>query len=281
MTWETAGPARLVQFPHPGAEHPKPRTSSVAWRRGKDDHARTFLVSPATYRIGHTGQDTDGEVAFWGEWEGAVNVVSELDPVPEGRGPTWLGRPDPSASPPPVLPGNPPQNTDPYVWGDAMRYTYCRQPTNGKLRGLGRGSVILFGSSVAYRFVLDAVLVVARFVDHSCAGDLRGVTDDVHMRTTIEPMYGWGEGATHRLYEGATPADPVNGMFSFVPCKPGSGRDVGFARPEIDLDGWIHHDLRMQARMEDRDANAMRQAWDDVASVIRSHGLALGTALRL
>ena len=278
MTWETNGPARLVQFPHPGGEHPMPRGPRVGWRRGKDAHRRTFLVSPGTYRSGARGEDLHGDVAFWGEWEGTVDVVSELDHVPGG--PTWLGRPDPTV-PTPDFPDSPPQNTDPYVWGDAMRYTYCRQPKNRKLRGLGRGSVILFGSSVAHRFVLDAVFVVARFVDHSCAADLRGVTDDVHMRTTIEPMYGWGEGATHRLYIGATPSEHVNGMFSFVPCRPGSGRDIGFARPEIDLDGWINHNLRMQARMEDRDADAMRRAWEHVVDSVRCKGLDLATELRL
>jgi hypothetical protein len=278
MTWETLGPARLVQFPHPGSEYPKPRGPRAEWRRGKDDHRRTFLVSPGTYRSAPDGDDFDGDVAFWGEWEGAVDVVGDVDHVPGG--PTWLGRPDPSASPP-DFPDSPPQNTDPFVWGDAMRYTYCRQPTNGKLRGLGRGSVILFGSSVGHRFVLEAVMVVSRWVDHRCAADLRGVTDDAHMRATIEPMYGWGEGATHRLYVGATPSEPVNGMFSFVPCRPATGRDVGFARPVVNLEGWINHNLRQQARMEDRDADAMRKAWEEVVNVVSSQQLALATELRL
>jgi hypothetical protein len=48
-------------------------------------------------------------------------------------------------------------------------------------------------------------------------------------------MYGWGEnGRTLRLYYGATPDAPVEGMFSFVPCQRAEGA-TGFARPVIDL----------------------------------------------
>jgi hypothetical protein len=44
-----------------------------------------------------------------------------------------------------------------------------------------------------------------------------------------EPQYSW------RLYRGATPEEPVNGMFSFFPCQIASGDPRGFARPIIHL----------------------------------------------
>lgn len=275
---QNSGDVRLVQFPHPGKEHPVP-SGKAPWRRGNAAHRRTFLLSDATYRLGAAGEDRHGEVAFWGEWEGPTDVVTELDPVPGG--PQWLGRPDPSEVPPVFDDGTPPQNTDPFVWGDAIRYTFCRQPTNRKLRRLGRGSLILFGSNIQHRFVLDTVLVVAGWIDHARSADLRGITDDAYMRATVEPMYGWGEGKPHRLYVGATPANPVNGMFSFVPCRPGSGRDVRFARPAIELNGWIDRNLRMQARMSERPDHEIVAAWADVVAAVQTAGIALATRLSL
>jgi hypothetical protein len=108
------------------------------------------------------------------------------------------------------------------VWGDAIRYTFCRQPGNGKLRRLGRGSVILFGSSLDHRFVLDAVLVVAGWIEHGRRDDLVGHVDEMYIRAT---------------------------MFSFVPCRPAAGPGSGFARPAIELNGLINPNARMQARM--------------------------------
>lgn len=277
---ETSGIVRLVQFPHPGGEHAMPRQGRAPWRRGDAAHRRTFLSSPGTYRYATSGEDHGGDVAFWGEWEGAVDVVTELDPVPGG--PHWLGRPDPSTPSPDFGEDTPPQNTDPYVWGDAMRYTFCRQPTNRKLRSLGRGSVILFGSSVHHRFVLDTVFVIAGWMEHRTRADLASRTDDVHMRATVGPMYGWGEGEqTFRLYLGATPNDAIDGMFSFVPCRSGTGADVGFARPVLEIDGVINPNTRMQARTLDLDVADIQEAWSAAADAALSNGLALATRLEL
>lgn len=160
----TSGDVRLVQFPHPGGEHTMPASGRRSWKLDSEMHASTFLQSPGTYRRDAAAKDQCGEVAFWGEWEGAVDLVSGVEPLPEG--PRWLCRPDPGAAPPASDDGTPAQNTDPYAWGDAIRYTFCRQPGNGKLRRLGRGSVILFGSTLGDRFVLDTVLVVAGWVEH-------------------------------------------------------------------------------------------------------------------
>ena len=37
----------------------------------------------------------------------------------------------------------------------------------------------------------------------------------------------------------------------------------------------------MQARMEDRNVDAMRDAWEDVAAVVTAQGLALATEVHL
>ena len=257
-----------------------PATGVRPWKGGHEDHGRTFLKSPGSYRRSPMDEDRHGEVVYWAEWEGAVSLVRRLEGG--GRSPRWLCRADRSAPPPLSNDGAPPQNTDPYVWGDTMRYTYCRQDKNGKLRRLGRGSVILFGSSVQHQFVLDTVLVVAGWIEHRASADLAGITDQAHMRATIEPMYGWRDtGLTYRLYIGATPADPVDGMFSFVPCRPASSSDVGFARPAIRLNGLINPNTRMQARMLDVPDSRIPELWQSVSYGVCAGGLSLATQLRL
>jgi hypothetical protein len=277
----SSGDVRLVQFPHPGLEHRMPTDGHRPWKLGNEDHARTFLQSRGTYRRAAHGKDREGELVFWGEWEGAVELITELQPVPEG--PRWLCRPDTAVAAPVSEEGIPPQNTDPFVWGEAMRYTFCRQPSNGKLRRLGRGSVILFGSSVHHQFVLDTVLVVAGWIEHRHRDDLAGRTDAAYLRAAIEPMYGWGEGKrTYRLYFGATPREPVNGMFSFVPSHPAGGADSGFARPAIQLDdGLINGKTRMQARMLDVDAARIPEFWQSIVEAVIVKKLALATQLQL
>jgi hypothetical protein len=98
------------------------------------------------------------------------------------------------------------------------------------------------------------------------------------MHATIRPMYGWGENKrTHRLYLGATPNDSVDGMFSFVPCSPGSGADVGFARPTLEIDGVINPNLRMQAKTLALGDWAIRAAWTSAVDAVQTEGLALAT----
>ena len=209
------------------------------------------------------------------------SFVRELTPEPQG--PRWLCKPNPSGEPPRVVEhGPPPQNTDPFVWGDAISYTFCRQGGNQKLRRLGRGSLVLFGSNLAGSFVLDTVLVVDAWLEHRKREDLVGLTSDAHMRATIEPMYGWGEDyRTFRLYFGATPKEPVEGMFSFVPCQPLDGDRSGFARPAIELDGLTDPNLRMQARVLEPGQASMTSVWRSVVDQVLDQGLALATRLHL
>jgi hypothetical protein len=276
----TAGDLRVVQFPHPGREHAMPASGHRQWKLGTEPHGRTFLLSPATFRWAPEVEDQRGEVAFWGEWEGAANLVAELEPG--ASQPRWLCAPDPSATAPVARDGQPPQNTDPYVWGAAMRYAFCRQPRNRKLRNLGRGSVILFGSSLGHEFVLDTVLVVAGWIEHRRRADLVGRTDANHTRATIEPMYGWGEDKrTYRLYVGATPDAPVDGMFSFVPCRPDDGAERGFARPALKLGGLINPNARMQARMLDTARASGPELWRETVETVQACDLALATRLEL
>lgn len=277
------GDARVVQFPHPGKEHKVGVSGVRTWPSGEKAHRRTFLQSAGLSRTSIAGPDTAGELAFWGEWEGQARLVAELDPTPEG--PRYLCAPDPTGEPPASADGTPSQNTDPFVWGDTMAYVGCRQPSNQKLRGLGRGSLILFGSDLAGRFVLDTVFVVAGWIEHDCdnyAAALAGVASDAHMRAGVAPFHGWRKRGVLRYYAGANPGECVSGMFSFVPCRPIMGSHSGFARPAIRLDGFIAPNIRQQARSSDPLAvSEIAQLWRHVVNQVAEHELALATRLDL
>lgn len=131
------------------------------------------------------------------------------------------------------------QNTDPFVFGEAFIYSLCQQWKKNKkgslhttyLSRLPIGSLILFGSKVTLdtggtkedAFALDTVFVV---------GDSRPYTIKNYKTALagfIPKDYGYIMGFDHargagvnmniRCYKGATPANPVNGMYSFSPCQ--------------------------------------------------------------
>ncbi len=273
---------RIVQFPHPGPEHVPPPDGRRPWQRGIAPHRRTFLSSWGTYRWRAEGPDERGEIEFWGEWEGEATVER---PLPgESPYPRWLCRPNPNGAPPESEDGSPPQNTDPFVWGDGFRYSVCRQPTNRKLRSLAPGSLILFGSSLGGEFVLDTVFVVADSTPHSrrTFRELARATSPVHMRATIEPCHGWQTDVEtiFRMYIGATPLDTKAGMFSFVPCLP--AKADGFPRPEIRLPGLINPNLRMAANCtEPSSLDEVAEVWREVVRQVFEAELALANRLDL
>ena len=131
------------------------------------------------------------------------------------------------------------QNTDPFVFGEAFIYSLCQQWREYKkghlhttyLSRLPIGSLILFGSKVTLdtggtkedAFALDTVFVV---------GDSRPYTIKNYKTALagfIPKDYGYIMGFDHargagvnmniKCYKGATPANPVNGMYSFSPCQ--------------------------------------------------------------
>ena len=146
----------FVQFPHPGGEH-NPPGRVMPWNTGK--HRRKFLLAPGRY-LDQASEVNDGERVFWGEWEAPSQVINRWPP--SGRLPRALHRPYWT------LPaGNGwRQNTDPWVFGERMLYSNCKQtlgPDNRptSLQRLTRGSVICFGSAIDGKFCADMVPAVA------------------------------------------------------------------------------------------------------------------------
>ena len=175
------------------------------------------------------------------------------------------------------------RNTDPVVFGAGFRYSNCRQSRNQKLRSLAPGSMILFGSCMRVRFVLDTVMVLANSepFDTNDLGTLMqrepDLTELVWKPLAADPTpefpLCW--------YRGATVADPFEGMYSFVPCLPFGPPDWGFPRPDIDLDGLIDHRLSAAAKVIYMDHHTLRTYWQRVRERVLEAGLSLGTSVAM
>jgi hypothetical protein len=275
----------FIQFLHPGGEHRPPSGGVMPWNEG--DHKRKFMCSRGSAT---DSRDTvEDELVFWGEWEPQSRVIQAYrDPKPDH--PRWLQGPFWE----PVEPPRWVQNTDPFVFGEQFHYTGCQQdrmiggrrrPT--QLRHLSQGSVILFGSCRHDRFVLDTVFVVASHVDHGLATRdrvLANVVSDTYRSVVIAPWYHNPPFAyqSFRLYSGATPANPVHGMFSFVPSALRSEAPRGFARPVIELPEAITDNHKQSFRLNPQaNVEAAARLWRSVCEQVLRSGLVLGTHFAL
>ena len=139
----------FVQFPHPGGEH-RPTGLEMPWNTGL--RARKFLKAHGRYLV--EGEVRTGPFTFWGEWEAQSRIVETYKNRPGWpralHEPYWDVPADTRSL----------QNTDPLVFGDRFLYSNCRQRSNGKLRALAPGSLILFGSKVGGQFALDTMFVI-------------------------------------------------------------------------------------------------------------------------
>lgn len=248
----------------------------MPWNIGS--HRRKFLIAPGTAHFGDSGRE-ETEIAFWGEWEPPSHVLKRWPR--SGELPTVLHQPCVDAPPEGAR-----QNTDPWVFGRAFLYSNCKQlnprPSRSAsaLQRLASGSIILFGSSVGGEFVLDTVFVVGDVVGTytPLGGDLD--VDPVFEQCTMESLT-TGDDATSTFtrYRGATPAEAVDGMFSFVPCTRAADSPGRFARPPIALPGVINP----KSRQAPSGATASRSladrmaAWHAVTNQVLAAGLALGT----
>ena len=235
----------FIQFLHPGGEASVPAgTNSMEWNRGR--HPRKFFHHPGTC-IDSDGNRAKTALTFWGEWEAECRVIDRHAKSSDGK-PTLLF--EPYYHKPKSYQGL--TNTDPFVFGETFHYVTCQQFRNNRptrLNNLQQGDVVLFGSCKGAQFTLDSVLVVADSIlfdpaDYSkkLKGKVSKVYEDVVLKTlapdtapvcraTTAVQDGCASSCASvalpdsatlrltRLYYGATVDNPVNGMYSFSPCK--------------------------------------------------------------
>jgi hypothetical protein len=231
-------------------------------------------------------------LVFWGEWEPPSRVEQWW--LKSGRLPRFLHRPHW------VVPGGDGyrQNTDPWIWGDQMIYSCCKQTADGRataMQRLDRGSVICFGSKIDGAFCLDTVFVIAS-AELWAAADAEEMDLDDAFRTCTASTIVSGERAAARaqpsctpaeplplvLYRGATYDDPVDGMFSFVPARLADADLVRFVRPSLELPDDLLRPASQNfwGALRALPIGEVRAAWERVGMQVLAADLVLATWLQ-
>lgn len=275
------GNRRFVQFSHPGREHKPDPGGGKGWSTLYCGHARKFMEFRGKW-IGEDGTAGSGNLRAWGEWEAESDLVRELNqPGQDSLYPHYLWRPY-------YVPRDNYRqlhNTDPFIFGDRFLYSNCKQQTTSSLVHLGRGSIIAFGSGRKVagerKWALDTVLVIAdslTYVARDARQALADAVPEAFLTVTGGPIADNGRGS-FRLYMGATPGNPVEGMFSFFPAMPAHG-DTGFPRPLIDLPDEHFNSRNWQAPQglrKECTSEKLRWLWERLAAQVHEAGLVLGT----
>jgi hypothetical protein len=284
----------FVQFMHQGDEHSPDYGCLKCWNSG--EHKRKFMVSRGRYvwrgskrATADRWEEKSGELAFWGEWEPQSEVICRIA-RPKPHNPRYVYRPFY------VMPRSyrSLQNTDPFVFGGFF-YGNCLQHREGRptqLCCLENGSVILFGSCLSSKFVLDTLFVVRDSISYDCASyrsKLKRCVPRAYMDVALNPLCqsgcGHGEGCSldkcesYRLYRGVTYKDRrrFGGMFSFFPSMRRGERCEGFKRPVINLRGLINGSLRQGFRLNRQaDRAKVARLWQSVVDKVLGDGLCLG-----
>ena len=279
----------FIQFPHPGDEHAPSKEGYIGWNLNlnRNEHKRKFMQLDGSW-ITEDSQVHSGDLWAWGEWEpesrqldfGITHGDSEKH-APNFLWQPYWNQPDHYAGL---------HNTDPYIFGDTFIYSNCRQ--NGArgtpLRHLAEGSVIAFGSGKTIqgerKWVLDTVFVVRKYVDY-VPSKLKNPVEmaELGLSETFAAVTGkilpdLGEDQ-FRLYFGATPDTPVDGMFSFFPALPASNRRR-FARPDINKIGVDFLNPRnwqgLKGASTARSAEEIKDLWKLLQQEVFEAGLVLG-----
>ena len=276
-----AGNRCFVQFPHPGPEHKPDRSGKKGWNTLRHRHARKFMEFSGRW-TGEDGSAGSGSLRAWGEWEAESELIRELPQPDQGsQYPRYLWRTF-------YIPKDNYRllhNTDPFIFGERFLYSNCGQRKTPSLTHLERGSVIAFGSGkkVAgeWKWALDTVFVVADSLMYA-ASEVRQVltdaTSEVFLAVTGDPIMA-REKASFRLYFGATPEDPVDGMYSYFPAMPAQG-DTGFPRPLIELPSEYLNPRAFRSPKgvrSTRTSEELRCIWNSLATQTLEYGLVLGT----
>jgi hypothetical protein len=276
----------LVQFIHPGGEQGMTRPGWCSWNISSKPHRRKFMYGVGAYDDGQ--QTAHGSIGFWGEWEAPSAVMRTK--TTNGHLPRYLHTP--VYQEPESHEGL--RDTDPFVFGDRMLYTGCRQhthydraegPIETALRRLDRGSVIVFGSAIQKRFVVDTVFVVGDHSDYPNREyeSLDGLVSPEYHSITLKPSaLAVPSVESFRLYRGATIDDPVEGMYSFVPCRPINHDEPLFARPGIALPEMVTQNLTQGKKITAvNEARDLYKAWSSIREQVIGSGCAVAHNIEL
>ena len=237
--------------------------------------------------VDREGTEQFGKLRAWGEWEPESRIIPGFRP--ENPEPNYLWEPYWVAKG--TYQGL--HNTDPFIFGNCFIYSNCGQLAQNKkgLKQLDRGSVIAFGSCVSGRWVLDTVFVVSDSIWYDPLNPrdaLAGKVADAFLAVTSGPTtrdpnlkkaVDYGAAPVFRLYRGARPNHPVDGMFSFFPAI-AADSEAGFPRPSISLDSQYFNPNSCQSpkgATRDLGPDTRRSLWGSLVSQVFEAGLVFGT----
>lgn len=246
---------KVIKFYHPGGEetvsHIDLKRGICSWHTGK--HGRKYLSVKDGIYVDANGSVQTGNIGFWGEWE-AETEVSKITPqkpsyhkythkpIVPVKNPKGMAEESKKCGIKGVDNIAYPQNTDPCVFCDKnsageFLYALCQQKKDGKdstlLKGLEKGDVVVFGSHLARKFIIDTVFVVAESIPYSgkTIGKFKESVPDWYFPLTLNHV---APDACFTLYKGATYDNPVDGMYSFFPCVIDEKINSGFQRPNLE-----------------------------------------------
>lgn len=320
---------KIIQFIHNGPEHivslvpgeikdyiksnPEHlKQGALPWHAGRGNlpHRRRFMLTKGKY-VDENNNLVEGNLTFWGEWEAPssyykINYAGEIPPeyphyIHYKR---FIENTDRNR-----------MNTDPNVFGKEFHYCCCKQNAPAftrLLQSLETGSIILFGSARGtnenYRFILDTVFVVKKYVKYNTLQaellkeqDIVPISNSYYL-TSIKPLNDGDSvlGVTHNytLYSGV-PFSNESRCFSFFPCKKADISNLSldsteitqytFKRPSLNLDKYGLGRLAMGVkgnvidgiRGRDEfvgmtDEQIVKKYWDMLVEDLRCQGLDIG-----
>ncbi len=290
---------KIVQFFHPGGETPKEfikpesfSTISMEWTWSKKwktgVHSRNFIKSPGEY-VDASGQKSSDDLVFWGEWEAEACGVKVFG---KDADPQRLIEPIKCKLPADKLPGNCgdkdcSQNTDPFVFGECFRYSYCKQHAYHVLKELDENSIILFGAYKNHKFLLDTVFVVGKNRKDYCdRNDLVRIPDYEDYCNYLVDLTNIDPNDKCVYYEGKTFSE--NEMYSFSPAKVYS-ESTGSAFSRIELDAELLMSFFKDTSFSDGQTQGVnfqkgtdfpkevvRQGWERLKDFVLAQGCVLG-----
>ena len=268
----------LIQFLHPGVEPDIKRNINFCPVNTGASHKRKFIRTNVDYLNGGA-ELKKHQATFWGEWELASNL-SRIVPSPQqGSGfPRYIHKPIwPQSVPASIVASNSCskphcyQNTDPFVFCDPFLYFCCRIKSGNLLDRLSSGDVVIFGSHLSGEFVFDTLFVVA---DRISALDTEKYCKDFYQ---VNAPY---LGSNTYIYRGATYQNPVNGMFSFFPCKvldeSNNNANSSFKRPALPKSNYINPAMTQHYKKTNMGNSELLQTWQGIKDLVQSQGLSLG-----
>ena len=240
----------------------------------------------------HNGNIQTDDLRAWGEWEPGSKLICKFNTKDgDSHTPRYLWSP---CWTPPSNGYRDLHNTDPFIFGDRFLYSNCLQSPHRRsgLKHLDKGSVIAFGSKVTgdLEWALDTVIVVRDSFPYNPLNPGKALeceVPEVFLNVTggpltenpkLKELASNREAPEFRLYRGATPKDPICGMYSFFPALPADSNS-SFRRPpivgmkEINPGNW----RTAKGHGEERSLCDVRSLWDCLVAQVRKAGLVLGT----